>query len=275
MSQKANDMCYIMGVRVSLEEFKAYKRQQTELKQLMAAKLLYQPAKRGFDYGDWPVIKPTWDGKSWDIAPMEWGLLHNGLKTDADVHRFRHGYKDDAGKYIKPITTLNARGEELLDKAMFSDAARHRRVLVLASHFFEHQHVPQIGKRGGILETPEKVPYCITLPGKTYFPILGIYNTWTDQNTGETKDTLAIVTTVANSLMSAIHNSEKRMPVIATKEIANEWRNPGLPESRIREIATYQYPSELMKAHRVSKDFLTAADPTAQVITMNKMGLAV
>ncbi|MEO6844404.1 MAG: hypothetical protein ABI184_04465 [Ginsengibacter sp.] len=39
----------------------------------------------------------------------------------------------------------------------------------------------------------------------------GIYNTWTDQETGETVDTFAIVTPRANSLMQQVYRSKKRM----------------------------------------------------------------
>ncbi len=135
--------------------------------------------------------------------------------------------------------------------------------------------VPQIGKKGQTLKTPERLPHCITLPGKLYFPMLGIYNTWRDQNTGETKDTFAIVTTKANSQLSAVHNSEKRMPVIPTKELANEWRNPNISEKRIIEIASYQYPSELMTAYQVEKNFLTAEDPTAPLVDETQLRIAV
>ncbi len=55
-------MCYINGVKVSLAEFIKYKQQQKELKQINI-KLMNQPARRGFDYSEWPVIKPTIDGK--------------------------------------------------------------------------------------------------------------------------------------------------------------------------------------------------------------------
>jgi hypothetical protein len=41
-------------------------------------------------------------------------------------------------------------------------------------------------------------------------------NTWTDRDTGETKDTVAIITTKANKLMEQVHNSKMRMPVVFT-----------------------------------------------------------
>ena len=88
----------------------------------------------------------------------------------------------------------------------------------------------------------------------------GIYNTWTDKETGECQDTFAIVTTVANDLMEQIHNTKKRMPVILTKELAEEWISD-ITEDRIKEIASFQYNSEEMVAHTVAKDFRTALDP--------------
>ena len=92
----------------------------------------------------------------------------------------------------------------------------------------------------------------------------GVYNTWTDQQTGETKDTFAIVTTEANSLMRQVHNSKNRMPVILPQELAEEWTNHDLTEERIKQIATYQFPAEQMEAYPVAKDFIQCDEPTSK-----------
>jgi len=45
------------------------------------------------------------------------------------------------------------------------------------------------------------------------------------------------------------------MPVILTKQLAEEWIKDDLSEEQIKKIATYQYPAEQMSAHTVAKDF--------------------
>lgn len=80
------------------------------------------------------------------------------------VDRFRKGYQDASGKFIKGRTTLNAVGEELFidsetgNEKMWAYSALTRRCLVIASNFYEWRHLTVIGKRGKALATPEKFP---------------------------------------------------------------------------------------------------------------------
>lgn len=254
-------MCYINSVQISsMEEYFAYKQRKKELKQLPAS-LLTQFARRGFDYAPWPVIKPSADGNDWELVAMEWGFVPSYLCNRDEVAKFRNGYKDANGIFHTGYTTLNVVGEEMLQKKMFRDAALKNRCLVLSSGFYEHRHVAQMGKRGMPLKTPVKYPYHITLPGHNYFLMAGIYNTWTDQQTGETIDSFAIVTTKANNLMKQVHNSKQRMPTILPETLAEEWTEPGLSQERIMQLATNQYLAEKMRAATVAKDFLNAVDP--------------
>ena len=88
----------------------------------------------------------------------------------------------------------------------------------------------------------------------------------TDKETGEIINTFAIITTKANKLMEQIHNTKKRMPTILTEKLAYEWIMEDLNEERIKEIASYQLPSQYMYAHTIVKDFKTAEDPTKEFI---------
>jgi putative SOS response-associated peptidase YedK len=256
-------MCYINGVKVSLETYIRYKQQEKELKQLRAA-LLYQPAKKGFDYSEWPIIKPSADGKDWDVVAMEWGFIPSYLKNREEVKRFRNGYVDSTGKFRTGITALNFIGEEVLDKPMYKDSALKRRCLVLSSGFYEHRHIQVVGKSGKLLKTPEKFPYHITVKDRPLFYIPGIWNNWTDKNTGESVDTFALGTTEANSLMKQVHNSKGRMPIILPPDLADEWTEPDLSPERIKEILSYQIPASEMEAHTVRKDFLEQEDPDVE-----------
>ncbi|WP_010664090.1 SOS response-associated peptidase family protein [Marinilabilia salmonicolor] len=59
------------------------------------------------------------------------------------------------------------------------------------------------------------------------FAFAGLLNTWTNKNTLETLNAYTITTTAANELMSEIHNTKKRMPVMLSPEAENDWLKGG------------------------------------------------
>jgi putative SOS response-associated peptidase YedK len=252
-------MCYYRSVKIKNQDILKINDVERDLRNYE----LEAPVSDGFSYGATPVIVPNGDC-GWEIVQMEWGFIPFYLKNREAVEKFRRGYTDDRGKFHPPITTLNAIGEELLFPGkMFRDAALKRRCLFVSTSFYEWRHVFPTGKKGQPLKTAVKYPYNIRIKGNQEIHLTaGIWQRWTDKDTGETVDTCALVTTRANSLMEQIHNSKKRMPVILPAELAGEWISDGLTEDRITEIATFQYPAEQMEAWPIQKEFKTALDPT-------------
>jgi putative SOS response-associated peptidase YedK len=219
---------------------------------------LIKPMQSGFDFTDWPVIKPVDGGSSAELSLMHWELIPHYLKTWSEVEQFRRGgFNPRTGKKDPPRNTLNAVGEEMLKKPTYRNAALKRRCLVLSSGFYEWRHFTPAGSKKDLA-----YPYLVSLKDREYFFMAGIWQSWTDQETGETLDGFAIVTTKANALLEQIHNKKKRMPVILTDELAREWIRDGLSEERITEIATFQYPSSGMEAFTIEKTFRTSDDPT-------------
>jgi putative SOS response-associated peptidase YedK len=223
----------------------------------------------GFDYGEVDVIKPNNDYCDWDIVKMEWGFIPDNIKNRDAVNKMRLGYKEETGRFYPPLTTLNAKGEELLlidpitgREKMFRQAALKRRCLFLSTGFYEWRHLPAFGKKGQPLKQTLKYPYHIVLREQELFYIAGVWQPWSDKETGEVADTCALITTEANELMRQVHNSKNRMPAILTEELAAEWISDGLTEKRITEIATFKIGSDKMKAYTIPKDFKTALDPT-------------
>lgn len=243
-------MCNYMGHRVSYSDFIRLKQLEKQATVLEAPK----PYQTGFDYLDWPVVRPT-AGGDWEIDKMEWGFIPAAVRSK---EAFRKGYKDANGKFRPPMTTLNAKGEELLlPGKMFREAALKRRCLVIASNFYEWRHVLVRGKRGEFLKTPEKFPYYIGVKDSPkYFFMAGVW----ERN--DLVDTFAVCTTDANSIMSQIHNSKLRMPTILNEDLAAEWISEGLSEARITEIATHQIKSEEMEYWNIPKNFKDLPDPT-------------
>lgn len=114
--------------------------------------------------------------------------------------------------------TLNARIETLDQKPSFK-LVLAQRCLVLADGFFEWKWLDAKGK--------SKQKYKLTVPGDEAFAFAGLWNAWTDKSTGEIFQTYTIITTAANELMSKIHNTKKRMPVILSPDAETDWLQGG------------------------------------------------
>jgi putative SOS response-associated peptidase YedK len=220
---------------------------------------------KGFDYNFMPVIRPVAGAHKTERVRMQWGFLPPWLKNRDAVNKFRYGYKDDAGKWNKPYTTLNATSEELLSK-MYAEAAKKRRCLVPSNGFYEWMHVQVVGKSGKLLKTPEKFPYRVRMRNEEEFYMAGIWSPWFDADAKMTINSFAIVTTQANTLMKQIHNSKERMPTILAGDLAEAWLYKDLSDQDILDIANYQVASAEMIATPLNKDFLKTPDPHAPVI---------
>ncbi len=246
-------MCYINGVKVSLEEFIKYKREQKLIKDLTAAKLFYQPVKWSFNHTEWPIITVDGFGK-WDAEPAEWGIIPPWIKSREEANVFKR-------KYL----TYNAIGAELFEKRSYATPARKYRCLVPTTGFYEHRHVPQFGKKGQPLKTPFKVPYHISHKDGTLMFMAGIFSPWFDHQRDEWVKTFSICTTEAGSLLKVVHNSKERQPVILTPELAERWTDKDLTDEEILKIATFQFPNENLKANTVGKDFLLSLNPEEEI----------
>ncbi len=161
----------------------------------------YRYFYRAFDNPKIPVVT--------QIAPdtielMQWGLIPHWANDAEQAAKIRKG-------------TYNARAESVDEKASFKRAYQQSRCWVLVNGFFEWQ---QVGK--------EKIPWFIHQMDEQPFAMAGVYDQWTDPESGLDKKTFSIVTTEANSLMEKIHNTKKRMPVILDKREEKLWITKGI-----------------------------------------------
>jgi len=219
---------------------------------------LNRPMQSGFDFGDWPVIKPLDGGNDMEPVMMHWELIPHYFKTWPELESFRKGgLNPKTGKKDPPRNTLNAISEEMLKKPTYRSAALKRRCLVMSSGFYEWRHFTPPGTKKDIA-----YPYLIRVKDREYFFMAGIWQPWTDQETGETLEGFALLTTKANSIMEQVHNAKKRMPLILSEELAREWIRDGLTEDRINEIVSYQIPSYELEAITIEKAFRNSGDPT-------------
>lgn len=204
-----------------------------------------RPMQSGFEYSDWPIIIWSTALQQPEMIRGHWEFLAPWLRTMEEVKSGREKY-----------TTLNAVGEQMLGSRLYREAALHRRCLVPSSGFFEWRHWKPEGAKKDLA-----IPYFVHLPGKPLIWMAGIWQNWTDLQTGEHLAGFAIVTTAANGLMAQVHNKKKRMPLILPDEQAWHWLNPDIKEKEIQAIAQFQLPDQMMKAFPIVKDFRTAIDP--------------
>jgi putative SOS response-associated peptidase YedK len=136
-----------------------------------------------------PVVRLA--GGERELALLRWGLIPPWVK---DPRQFS--------------LLINARSESVNDKPAFRNAMRRRRCLFPADGFYEWQ------ERGG-----GKRPYCIRPKDGGPIAFAGLWESWMGPN-GEEMETAAIVTTVANRELAALH---ERMPVILSPEAFDLW----------------------------------------------------
>ena len=205
-----------------------------------------KPLQSGFSYSSWPIIKNS--NQDFTIENAHWELIAPWVKSLKEAKTGREKFN-----------TLNATCERLLESKLFKPAALNYRCLVPSSGFFEWRHYKPIGAKKDIA-----YPYFISLKDQPLFYMAGIYQPWTDKETGETMDTFSIVTTKANALMEQIHNKKKRMPTILNESQAIEWLEPNLSESKIMELASSAYEASSMSAYTVDKSFRVSEHPFVQ-----------
>lgn len=187
----------------------------TEVENRFKAKIdnmaIFKPYENtnGFDYPLTPIII---DKAPESITHYHWGLIPSWSK------------EDEIKKY-----TLNARIETVNEKRSFQNSV-NQRCLVLANGFYEWQWHDSKGKN--------KSKFEIGIENEELFAFAGLYSNWQNPTTGEIKNTYTIVTTVANPLMTEIHNIKKRMPIILKPEDEQNW----LKQQPIQDFA---YPYEV------------------------------
>lgn len=235
-------MCYYLGIEVKKETFIHLKDLQVQVKDHD----LIRPMMSGFEYDTWPIIIPASDGKELELTLAHWELIPGWINSQEELAASR-----------KKFNTLNATAERLLESRVYQAAAIKRRCLILASGFYEWRHFTPTGTK-----KPIAYPYYIRVTHQPYFFVAGIWQTWTDKSTGETMPCFSLVTTTANSIMSAIHNTKKRMPTILPEEQAYQWIQPNISKEEITRLAAFSIPSTQLSATTIHKDFRTSSNPT-------------
>ena len=222
-------MCYSKSLAKDIRDLtRRYGTANPEKLSQMGLDFLLEPIfyANGFDFPKWPVIT------SMGIMEIRnWGMIPFFTKNRAEAEKLR-------------MMTLNAKAETIFDKRSFKSSIMTNRCLVPVTGFYEWRWMDPKGK--------SKIPYYIYLKQEEIFSLAGIMDKWVDKHTGEVFQTYAIVTTAANPLMEKIHNSKKRMPVILSRHLENEWLNPERTEQDLVELMQ-PIDDDQMSAYTISK----------------------
>ena len=132
------------------------------------------------------------DAQQRELSMLRWGLVPFWAKDPAIGNRM-----------------INARAETVAEKPSYRAAFRHRRCVVLADGFYEWHRSGDV-----------KIPHYISLNSGEPFGLAGLWESWTDKESGESLQTTTLITTAANEFMQPLHH---RMPVLLQTESANEW----------------------------------------------------
>lgn len=127
-----------------------------------------------------------------ELALLRWGLVPFWAKDPSIGNRM-----------------INARAETVAEKPSFRNAYKQRRCLILADGFYEWQRLDDT-----------KIPWFISLASGAPLGFAGLWENWTNKETGESLQTATIVTAEANEFMQTLHS---RMPVVLEPGAGNRW----------------------------------------------------
>ena len=214
-------MCYDIS-QLALKMYKEAKRLNASPEEIEYLKQRWEELSKGgnpnmyhasgFQHPEMAVFTSV-NGKI-SMDRKTWGLIPHWVKTELQAREIWN-------------KTLNARSESLFEKPAFRDAAANHRVIIPLDGFFEHHH-----KKG------KTFPYFIERKDRERMLVGGIASEWTNPETGEIEETVSIVTTRGNEVMTQIHNNptmkEARMPLILNDDGCKQWLEGN--ESEVKEL---------------------------------------
>jgi len=143
---------------------------------------------------DIPILREEEENRR--LALLRWGLIPFWAKDKSIGNRM-----------------INARAESLSEKPAFRKAFKTQRCIIPASGFYEWQKTEK-GKK----------PYYLFRSDRNPISLAGLWERWTDRETGEMIESCAIITTSASPSLKEIHD---RMPVILNEVKTRQWLDPG------------------------------------------------
>lgn len=215
-------MCFTVNVNIVRDELE--KRYDATLEEPGD----YRPSYyfHAFSFPDLPVVFSDGSGGR-RINLMKWGLIPSYTANGDEALLIRE-------------KTLNARAETIEERPSFRNSFPSRRCLIPVNGFFEWQHA-----------CGEKIPWYIHHPGESIISLGALYDRWSVDGGRSYLNSFTIITTRANSLLSKIHNTKNRMPLIIEKDQEERWISPLSPPTEARAMMK-SFPENILAGHTIS-----------------------
>ncbi len=155
---------------------------------------------------------------------MRWGLIPSWAKERSIGNRM-----------------INARAETLAEKPSFRTAYKKRRCLVVADGCYEWKKN----------EDKSKTPMYVHLKDRSLFGMAGLWERWTDRETGEVLTTCAIITTTPNETIKPLHH---RMAVVLPRDDYIFWLDTQISDTDRLQTLLRPYPADMMAVYAVSTE---------------------
>lgn len=230
-------MCFHTSLNVPLPELEA--RYQATLPGAEGLLPVYHA--NAYAFPAWPILTRQQPDT---LQLMHWGLIPYWVKTGSDATDIRS-------------RTINARSETMFEKTSFRSAARSgQRCLIPVTGFFEWH------EEGG-----KKYPFFISARDQPIVSIAGLWDEWIKPGAdpsepGGTFRTYTMLTTNANALLSAIHNTKQRMPCVLTAEAEQAWLHDELTEADALRLLATPYPDAQLHSYSVGKQITSRTEPS-------------
>lgn len=138
---------------------------------------------------------------------------------------------------------INARSETAASKPTFRAALAKRRCLVPIDGFYEWER-----KRSSGGPRRPAQPHYFRAGNGGLLAIAGLWEQWTDPETGEVLESCALLTTEANPVVGAIHH---RMPVLLKPSDWESWLDPDAEDPGQVNLLLCPAAPEVLEAVRV------------------------
>lgn len=234
-------MCYYKSVKTTSKEIVKV------LDAVFPKADLFEPVymANGFAHPELPVLSME-GGRSIDL--FSWGLIPFWVKDWASASKLRN-------------QTLNARSEEVFDKPSFRDSIAKRRCIIPVTGIYEWKHIfeERTDSKGNVKNVLiDKLPHFIHPKEQPFFYLAGIYSKWKEPVTGVVMTTYSVLMGEANQLMTSIHNTAKRQPIMIDRRNIDAWIGD-LPKADIIDLMQPCDDSD-MAAYTIRKDLIATGN---------------
>ena len=183
-----------------------------------------------------PVIRQNRDSGEREMVAMRWGMVPHFAKSLAE---------------FKGFSTINAKAETLLSRAIWRVPFHRRRCLIPADGFYEWRR----------LDAKTKQPYAFAMRNGEPFAFGGLWDGWKDPATGDWLQSFSIITTDPNELTATVHD---RMPVILKPSDYDRW---------LDRVDAERPPVDLLKPYEATQMDAHPVDPRVGNVRNNEPGL--